>query len=104
MKLFEDLLPVPGEQKTIRPKGYTGLHAFHKYWGKKPLEVLAFLIEQLTRPQDLVIDPFTGSGTAGVAPPSQPGGGAPYLIDVAHTLGTRRASLTCYLKGAPTSV
>jgi hypothetical protein len=66
MKLFEDLLPVSGEEKLIRPKGYTGLHAFHKYWGKKPLEVLAFLIEHLTAPQDLVMDPFTGSGTAGV--------------------------------------
>ncbi len=66
MRLFEDTLPISGEEKTIRPKGYTGLHAFHKYWGKKPLEVLAFLIEHLTAPHDLVMDPFAGSGTAGI--------------------------------------
>ena len=66
MRLFEDTLPISREEKTIRPRGYTGLHAFHKYWGKKPLEVLAFLIEHLTAPHDLVIDPFAGSGTAGV--------------------------------------
>jgi len=65
MRLFEDM-EVVTEERLLRPKGYTGLHAFHKYWGKKPLEVLGFLIEKLTLPGDLVIDPFMGSGTAGI--------------------------------------
>ena len=47
---------------VMAPKGYTGLSAFHKYWGKKPIECLGFLVEKLTHPHDLVVDPFVGSG------------------------------------------
>ncbi|MBN1362628.1 MAG: hypothetical protein JW993_18670 [Sedimentisphaerales bacterium] len=46
------------------PSGYTGLYAFHKYWGKKPHEPIAFAIEQLTQEGQVVLDPFLGSGTA----------------------------------------
>ena len=51
-------------EKASSPKGYTGLYGFHKYWGKKPHEPLAFAIEQLTGEGDTVLDPFVGSGTA----------------------------------------
>lgn len=44
------------------PKGYKGLSGFHKYWGKKPIEAWAFLIENLTKPDDIILDPFLGSG------------------------------------------
>jgi len=44
------------------PSGYSGLYAFHKYWGKKPFEPIAFLIENLTEEYELVLDPFVGSG------------------------------------------
>ncbi len=47
---------------VIEPKGYKGLYAFHKYWGKKPAECMAFLIESLSEPGDLVVDPFLGFG------------------------------------------
>ena len=47
---------------VMTPTGYTGLSAFHKYWGKKPIECLGFLVEKLTHPNDLVVDPFVGSG------------------------------------------
>jgi hypothetical protein len=47
---------------VMAPTGYTGLSAFHKYWGKKPIECLGFLVEKLTYPNDLVVDPFVGSG------------------------------------------
>ncbi|MBF2761472.1 MAG: type II modification methylase [Ectothiorhodospiraceae bacterium AqS1] len=45
------------------PAGYKGLYGFHKYWGKKPHEPLAYVIERLTKPGQLVLDPFVGSGT-----------------------------------------
>ena len=48
--------------ELIAPSGYTGLAAFHKYWGKKPMECLGFLIEQFTKPGDTIADPFLGSG------------------------------------------
>lgn len=44
------------------PKGYKGLSGFHKYWGKKPIEAWSFLIDTLTKPNDIVLDPFLGSG------------------------------------------
>ena len=44
------------------PKGYKGFANFHKYWGKKPAEVWRFLIDKLTGPHDIVLDPFIGSG------------------------------------------
>jgi hypothetical protein len=46
------------------PEGYKGLYGFHKYWGKKPHEPLAFVIERLTQKGQIVVDPFVGSGTA----------------------------------------
>ena len=53
--------------QVASPAAYDGVLAFHKYWGKKPVEPLAFLIERLTQPGDLVIDPFSGSGVTGFA-------------------------------------
>ncbi|MCR4315796.1 MAG: DNA methyltransferase [Planctomycetes bacterium] len=47
---------------VMAPTGYKGLSSFHKYWGKKPIECLGYLVEQLTDAHDLVIDPFVGSG------------------------------------------
>lgn len=44
------------------PATYRGLYAFHKYWGKKPVELVSYLIQSLSAPGDLVIDPFLGSG------------------------------------------
>lgn len=46
------------------PAGYAGLYAFHKYWGKKPHEPIAYAIQQLTQTHDIVVDPFLGSGAA----------------------------------------
>lgn len=47
------------------PGGYKGFYRFHKYWGKKPHEPLAYIIEQFSHPGDVVLDPFCGSGIAG---------------------------------------
>ncbi|HEY3973087.1 MAG TPA: DNA methyltransferase [Candidatus Sulfotelmatobacter sp.] len=46
----------------VNPRAYTGLYGFHKYWGKKPIEPLRFLVSALTDESDLVVDPFVGSG------------------------------------------
>lgn len=52
--------------KTIEninhPDSYKGIYSFHKYWGKKPTESLAFFIENYTCKSDIVLDPFLGSG------------------------------------------
>jgi hypothetical protein len=49
-------------QNALSPSGYKGLAAFHKYWGKKPLECLTFLIQKLSSQHDIVLDPFLGYG------------------------------------------
>ncbi|TKJ39554.1 MAG: hypothetical protein CEE38_02195 [Planctomycetes bacterium B3_Pla] len=59
---FAEKPPEVSAKKASNPKGYTGLYGFHKYWGKKPHEPLAFIIEQLTSDADTVLDPFVGSG------------------------------------------
>ena len=51
-------------EEASNPQGYKRLYGFHKYWGKKPHEPLAFAIEQLTEEGDTVVDPFVGSGPA----------------------------------------
>jgi hypothetical protein len=63
--LFETGKPRVTELQITEPKGYAGLAAFHKYWGKKPVECLCDLIENLTAEQELVLDPFVGSGLVG---------------------------------------
>jgi hypothetical protein len=57
---LKDTAPTPAQVST--PSGYSGLYAFHKYWGKKPWEPVSFLIQTLSDPYDLVLDPFMGSG------------------------------------------
>ncbi len=47
-------------RKLPESSGYKGLAGFHKYWGKKPLESLSFLIEELSSPGDVILDPFLG--------------------------------------------
>ena len=60
---FEKDAPKVSAKAASKPSGYKGLYAFHKYWGKKPHEILGFLIETLSRPNGIVLDPFVGSGT-----------------------------------------
>lgn len=56
-----ELFPIPS-CVTHLPEGYKGFAGFHKYWGKKPIEAWRFLIEKLTEPNSIVLDPFLGSG------------------------------------------
>lgn len=49
-------------ESISNPKTYKGIYAFHKYWGKKPIESLDYCIENCTSKNDIVLDPFLGSG------------------------------------------
>jgi hypothetical protein len=55
-----------GPEALAVPEGYKGLYAFHKYWGKKPAEPIAYLISHLCPKDGLVIDPFLGSGVSAI--------------------------------------
>ena len=61
-----DLLPHAdvwrAADQIVRPSGYKGLYAFHKYWGKKPAEPITFLAERFCPKNGIILDPFLGSG------------------------------------------
>jgi 16S rRNA G966 N2-methylase RsmD len=46
----------------INPDTYKGIYSFHKYWGKKPSESIAYFIQKYTQSSDIILDPFLGSG------------------------------------------
>ncbi|WP_396590206.1 DNA methyltransferase [Allomuricauda sp. R78024] len=41
---------------------YEGIYSLHKYWSKKPPNIIKNLIEKNSKEGDLIIDPFLGSG------------------------------------------
>lgn len=49
---------------THKAKSYTGLYALHKYWGKKPYNIMSDLVKKFTKEKDIVLDPFLGSGVS----------------------------------------
>jgi len=54
------------DKKTDRinhvAKPYTGIYAMHKYWSKKPYNVVRDFILRYTNKGEIVLDPFCGSG------------------------------------------
>lgn len=50
--------------KNITAKSHPAHYLMHKYWGRKPHNVVANYIEYYTEPGDIVLDPFAGSGMA----------------------------------------
>ncbi|MEA3340245.1 MAG: DNA methyltransferase, partial [Chloroflexota bacterium] len=49
-------------KKDKLPKTYKGIYAMHKYWSKKPYNLIADYIERFSSPGDIVLDSFCGSG------------------------------------------
>jgi len=47
---------------NIEAEPYTGIYAMHKYWSKKPYNVIRNFIERYSRIGETVLDPFCGSG------------------------------------------
>ncbi len=52
------------EEITHKAKSYTGIYALHKYWGKKPYNIISDFIQKYTEEDDIVLDPFLGSGVS----------------------------------------
>lgn len=48
--------------EAVEADTYPPRYKAHKYWGKKPANVIASCIERFTRPGDRILDPFCGSG------------------------------------------
>ena len=55
---------ISNEEISHKAESYTGLYALHKYWGKKPFNIMTDFIKKYTNKGDIVLDPFLGSGVS----------------------------------------
>ena len=52
------------EDYEILPKTHSSMYLMHKYWARKPANVVSAYIKRYTSPNDIVLDPFMGSGVS----------------------------------------
>jgi DNA modification methylase len=60
----KDIEDISNEEISHKAESYTGLYALHKYWGKKPFNIMADFIEKYSAKGEIVLDPFLGSGVS----------------------------------------
>lgn len=58
---------VPAFDKPITTTKATAIYNMHTYWSKKPHDAIREYIKHYTKPGDLVLDPFCGSGGTALA-------------------------------------
>jgi len=58
---------VPAFDKPIDTTKATAIYNMHTYWSKKPHDAIREYIRHYTKPGDLVLDPFCGSGGTALA-------------------------------------
>jgi len=58
---------VPAFDKPIETTKATAIYNMHSYWSKKPHDAIRQYIDHYTKPGDLVLDPFCGSGGTALA-------------------------------------
>ena len=56
--LYGDKIP----NSNTDPKTYSTIYAMHKYWAKKPHNLINEYIQKYSKKNDIVLDPFSGSG------------------------------------------
>jgi DNA modification methylase len=62
-----DNYDVPAFNKSIETTKATAIYNMHTYWSKKPHDAIRQYIHHYTKPGDLVLDPFCGSGSTNLA-------------------------------------
>jgi len=55
-------LPVVHIDYAISPQSHTPMYLMHKYWARKPHNVVAEYIQHYSKENEVVLDPFCGSG------------------------------------------
>src|ERR1035437_2958040 len=50
--------------RQIPPEAHTAMYNFHKYWSRKTWNVVGKFIETYSKENDIVFDPFGGSGVS----------------------------------------
>lgn len=62
-----DTYDVPPFDKPIMTTKATAIYNMHTYWSKKPHDAIREYIRHYTKPGDIVLDPFCGSGGTALA-------------------------------------
>ena len=52
--------------RQIPPEPHTAMYVWHKYWSRKTWNVVGEFIKNYTRENDVVFDPFSGSGVTAI--------------------------------------
>lgn len=65
--IIEEDHPIEAYASDIQGSKSTGLYMAHTYSTKVPPESIVPMIEHYTKPEELILDPFCGSGMLGVA-------------------------------------
>jgi len=58
--------PVAHLSRQIPPEPHTAMYVWHKYWSRKTWNVVGEFIKAYTRENDVVFDPFAGSGVVAI--------------------------------------
>jgi DNA modification methylase len=51
---------------AISPQAHTPMYLMHKFWARKPHNVVGEYIEHYSKKGDIVLDPFVGSGVTAI--------------------------------------
>lgn len=51
---------------AISPKTHTSMYLMHKYWARKPHNVVAEYIKRYSKKGEVILDPFVGSGVTAI--------------------------------------
>jgi len=62
LETSQELISETENRSSEQPETYTGMYAMHKYWSKKPYNLVSRYIKKYSNPNDIVLDPFCGSG------------------------------------------
>lgn len=59
---LKTIFAIEPQKYKVTPKTYTNIYATHKYWAKKPHNIINNLIQKYSKKNEIVLDPFCGSG------------------------------------------
>lgn len=62
MVIIQSSLMEKPESSNHIAKSYTGIYSMHKYWSKKPNNIIKDFILKYSKKGEIVLDPFCGSG------------------------------------------
>jgi len=62
----DDRLKVVHIDHAISPQAHTPMYLMHKYWARKPHNVVGEYIEHYSKKGEIVLDPFVGSGVTAI--------------------------------------